>query len=107
MPEQDPRKPKKQKFLQGAAILTIGAILVKVIGFLYKVPLNRIIGNEGFGHFNMAYSIFNVLLTISTAGLPIALSRMISEASTLGNKRQIQRTIDIENVLVFDPKLLL
>ena len=95
MPEQDPRKPKKQKFLQGAAILTIGAILVKVIGFLYKVPLNRIIGNEGFGHFNMAYSIFNVLLTISTAGLPIALSRMISEASTLGNRRQIQKTYQV------------
>ena len=90
MSEQDPRNPKKQKFLQGAAVLTAGAILVKVIGALYKIPMNRIIGTEGFGHFNMAYSIFNVLLTISTAGLPIALSRMISEASTLGNRRQIQ-----------------
>lgn len=83
-------KPKKQKFLHGAAILTAGTILTKIIGALYKIPLNRIIGTEGFGHFNMAYNIFNVLLTISTAGLPIALSRMISEASALNNRRQIQ-----------------
>lgn len=92
MAEHSTGKPQKQKFLQGAAVLTMGTILVKIIGALYKIPMNRIIGTEGFGHFNVAYSIFNVLLTISTAGLPIAVSRMISEASTLGNKRQIQKT---------------
>ena len=83
-------RAKKQKFLQGAAVLTMGAMLVKVIGALYKIPMNRIIGNEGFGHFNVAYSIFNVLLTVSTAGLPIALSRMISQAETMGNRKQVQ-----------------
>lgn len=90
MDERKTVKPKKQKFLQGAAILTLGTVLVKVIGALYKIPMNRIIGNEGFGHFNVAYSIFNVLLTVSTAGLPIALSRMISQAETLGNRKQVQ-----------------
>lgn len=90
MDERRTAKPKKQKFLQGAAILTLGTVLVKVIGALYKIPMNRIIGNEGFGHFNVAYSIFNVLLTVSTAGLPIALSRMISQAETLGNRKQVQ-----------------
>lgn len=95
MAEHSTGKPKKQKFLQGAAVLTMGTILVKIIGALYKIPMNRIIGNEGFGHFNVAYSIFNVLLTISTAGLPIAVSRMVSEASTLGNKRQIQKTFHV------------
>ena len=84
--------PKKQKFLQGAAILTMAAVLVKIMGAPYKIAMNRVVGPEGFGHFNNAYSIFNVLLTISTAGLPIALSRMISEASALGNRRQIQKT---------------
>lgn len=91
MPETRSGKPKKQKFLQGAAVLTIGTILVKLIGALYKIPMNRIIGTEGFGHFNVAYSIFNVLLTVSTTGLPIALSRMISEAETLGQRRQVQK----------------
>lgn len=81
---------KKQNFLQGAAILTFGTLLVKLIGALYKIPMNRIIGTEGFGHFNVAYSIYNVLLMISSTGLPIAVSRMISEANTLGNRRQVQ-----------------
>ena len=90
MAERTTGNPKAQKFLQGTAILTAGVILTKVFGALYKIPLNRIIGPEGFGHFSMAYGIFNVLLTISTAGLPVALSRMISEASALGNRRQIQ-----------------
>ena len=85
-------KAKKQGFLQGAAILTMGTILVKLLGALYKIPMNRIIGTEGFGHFNVAYSIFNVLLTVSTAGLPIAVSRMISQANTLGNRHQVQKT---------------
>jgi stage V sporulation protein B len=84
-------KAKKQGFLQGAAILTMGTLLVKLIGALYKIPMNRIIGTEGFGHFNVAYSIFSVLLTVSTAGLPIAVSRMISQANTLGNHRQVQK----------------
>ena len=91
MSERKTGKAKKQGFLQGAAILTMGTILVKLIGALYKIPMNRIIGTEGFGHFNVAYSIFSVLLTVSTAGLPIAVSRMISQANTLGNKRQVQK----------------
>lgn len=86
---------KKQNFLQGAAILTFGTLLVKLIGALYKIPMNRIIGTEGFGHFNVAYSIYNVLLMISSTGLPIAVSRMISEASTLGHKRQVQKIYSI------------
>ncbi len=91
MSDRNAGKTNKQGFLQGAAILTFGTILVKLIGALYKIPLNRIIGNEGFGHFNVAYSIYNVLLMISSTGLPIAVSRMISEANTLGKKQQVQK----------------
>lgn len=91
MSDRSSGRTNKQGFLQGAAILTMGTILVKLIGALYKIPMNRIIGTEGFGHFNVAYSIFNVLLTISTAGLPIAVSRMVSQANTLGNRRQVQK----------------
>ena len=85
------QKAKKQNFLQGAAILTVGTILVKLIGALYKIPMNRIIGTEGFGHFNVAYSIYNVLLMIASTGLPVAVSRMISESNTLGHRRQVQK----------------
>ena len=76
---------KKQSFLQGTAILALGTILVKLMGFLFKTPLNNIIGEDGFGYFNTAYDVYNVLLMISTTGLPVAMSRMISQAQTLGD----------------------
>ena len=82
---------KKQSFLQGTAILALGTILVKLMGFLFKTPLNNIIGSTGFGYFNSAYDVYNVLLMISTTGLPVAMSRMISEAQALGNEAQIRR----------------
>ena len=85
------RSIKKQAFLQGTAILAMGTIIVKLFGFLFKVPLNNIIDDEGFGYFNTAYDVYNVLLMISTTGLPVAMSRMISEAQTLGNFAQIRK----------------
>ena len=82
---------KKQTFLQGTAVIAIATVLVKLMGFLFKVPLNNIIGEDGFGYFNTAYDVYNVLLMISTTGLPVAMSRMISQAQTLGNHAQIKR----------------
>ena len=74
---------KKQTFLQGTAVLAMATVLVKLMGFLFKVPLNNIIGEDGFGYFNTAYDVYNVLLMISTTGLPVAVSRMISQAQAL------------------------
>ena len=82
---------KKQSFLHGAALLAMATAIVKVIGALYKIPLNAIIGTRGFAYFNTAYDIYSVLLMISTAGFPVAMSRMISEASSLNNTRQMKR----------------
>ena len=58
----DPQK--KQNFLQGTAMLAMATAIVKVIGALYKIPLNAIIGEQGFGYFNTAYDIYNVLLQV-------------------------------------------
>ena len=82
---------KQQNFLQGTALLAMATAIVKVIGALYKIPLNAIIGEQGFSYFNTAYEIYNVLLMISTAGLPVAMSRMISQASSLGHNNRIRR----------------
>lgn len=82
---------KKQNFLQGTAMLTLATAVVKLIGALYKIPLNSIIGEQGFGYFNTAYEIYDVLLMISTAGLPVAMSRMISQASSLHHYDQVRR----------------
>ena len=82
---------KKQSFLHGAALLAAATAIVKVIGAFYKIPLNAIIGTKGFAYFNTAYNIYTVLLLISTAGLPVAMRRMISAANSLGNTKQVKR----------------
>lgn len=84
-------EPKKQSFLHGAALLALATAIVKVIGALYKIPLNAILGTRGFAYFNTAYDIYAVLMMISTAGLPVAMSRMISAASSLDNHAQMRR----------------
>ena len=86
---------KKQNFLQGALILSIAAIIVKVIGAVYKIPLMNIIGGEGFGYYNTAYTIFTPLYTIATAGIPVAVARMVSECVTLGRYRDVRRIFQI------------
>ena len=86
---------KKQNFLHGAAILTAGVVVIKILGAIYKIPLRNIIGETGYGYFFAAYTVYNFFLTISTAGLPVALSRMISEANTLGRPRQARRTFHV------------
>jgi stage V sporulation protein B len=84
-------KGNRQSFAAGAAVLTVAAVIVKIIGALYKIPLGNILGDEGMGHFGIAYSIYNMLLTISTAGFPVAMSKMISEANVAGRPNQIKR----------------
>ena len=82
---------KKQTFLHGAALLAIATAVVKIIGALYKIPLKMIIGDQGYGYFATAYDVYSVLLMISTAGLPVAMSRMISQESALGHYNRVRR----------------
>ncbi len=86
---------KKNTFFGGAAILAVGSIIVKLIGAVYKIPLGRILSEEAFVDFNTSYNIYNFFLTISTAGLPVALSKTISEANTLGRENQVRRVFSV------------
>ena len=71
---------KKQSFLGGAAVLAFGIVAVKIIGAVFKIPLRNILGEGGSADFSNAYNIYATMLTISTAGLPVALSKLVSEA---------------------------
>lgn len=82
---------KKQTFLHGAALLALATAVVKLIGAIYKIPLKMVIGDKGYGYFITAYDVYNVLLLISTAGLPVAMSRLISQANALGQHNQVRR----------------
>ncbi len=59
-------------------ILSVSAVVVKIIGLIYKIPMLRLLGSEGMGYFNSAYEIYALFCTVSTAGLPVAMSVMIS-----------------------------
>lgn len=89
------RANKKQTFLQGAAVLAAATAIVKIIGAIYKIPLQSFIGKAGYGYFGKAYNIYDVLLMISTTGLPVAMSRMIAEAQTLENHDQIRKIFSV------------
>lgn len=71
-------------FFKGALILAVSNILIKIIGAVFKIPLTRIVGDYAMGLYNTAYTYYTILLTIATAGLPIAISKMISESRALG-----------------------
>ncbi|MBR6620529.1 MAG: polysaccharide biosynthesis protein [Clostridia bacterium] len=78
---------KGQSMLNGALILVMATLIVKVIGAIYKIPLTALIGEVGRGYFSSAYEIYTPIYAISMAGLPVAVSKMVSESVTLGNYR--------------------
>ncbi|HJB61990.1 MAG TPA: polysaccharide biosynthesis protein [Candidatus Ruminococcus gallistercoris] len=81
----------RQSFLHGALLLTAGVLLVKVVGALFKIPLSAVITEDGMGYFSTAYSFYNVIFSIATAGFPVAVSRMVSENDSLGRWRDVRR----------------
>ena len=83
---------KSQNYLHGAAILTIGVVIMKILGAIYKIPLGNILGDYGYGIFLSTYNVYNIFFTLSTAGLPVALSRMIAEANANGKIAAKEKT---------------
>ncbi|MBE6747179.1 MAG: polysaccharide biosynthesis protein [Ruminococcaceae bacterium] len=82
---------RKQTLLSAATVLVISTALVKVIGAVYKIPLVWLIGGTGKGYFQAAYDIYTPLYTISMAGLPVAISRLVSENIAANKFRQAQQ----------------
>ena len=84
-------REKKQSFMGGVTVMAISTVFVKICGARYKIPLNTLLGEEGVTHFMSAYNIYTFLLTLSTTGLPLALSKLISEAHATGRRTQMRR----------------
>ena len=78
--------------MHGAAILTVGVVIMKLLGAIYKVPLGNILGDYGYGIFLATYNVYNIFFTLSTAGLPVALSRLIAEADANGKTALKEKT---------------
>ena len=77
------KQPKQNSFFGGAAILAAGILIVKVIGAIYKIPIVNVLGSS-YADFQNAYYIYALLLVVSTAGLPVALSKMVAAANARG-----------------------
>ena len=88
-------KEQRQNFISGAAVLAAAVALTKMLGALYKIPLGNLLDKEGMAHFYVAYNIYNLLVILSTAGLPLALSRLVSRAHALGRENQKRRVFRV------------
>ena len=75
---------KKNSFMQGAMVATIAIIFTKVIGILYVIPFYNIIGDKGGALYGYAYTIYSTFLSVSTVGIPLAISKLVSEYNALG-----------------------
>ncbi len=70
---------RKQSFIKGAAILGVAALFTKLLGAVYRIPYQNITGDEGMFVYQQVYPLYSLLLTVATAGVPIAVSKMVSE----------------------------
>lgn len=95
------RKEKRQSFMLGAAILTASTLIVKVLGLLFSVPLMNLIDPEAMSSFHVAYNIFSIFLMLSTAGLPIAVSRMVGTSYSQGRVREADQVFSVAFWLFF------
>lgn len=89
------RADKKQSFLQGALILASATVIVKLIGAFFKIPLSILIGGEGMGYFTTAYGLYNPIVALAVAGLPVAISKMVAANAAAGKYRDVRRVFSL------------
>jgi len=81
----------KQSFLKGAFILLTASIMVKTMGFVYQIIVVRLISPEGIGIFNMVFPLYITALVITTAGVPLAVSKFVAEVMANNKKEQAEK----------------
>lgn len=89
-----------ETFLRGAFILTLAGMFVKVLGSVSRIFISRVLGGEGVGLYQMAYPIYLLITSISSAGIPVAISILISERLALGDSKGAKKTFKISLLLM-------
>lgn len=74
----EPKQVKTSGILKQGSILAVASILVRMIGLVYRIPMNNILGDDGMGVYSASYEVYNIMLIISSYGLPMAVSKMVS-----------------------------
>jgi stage V sporulation protein B len=91
---------RDSKFIQGALILTVAGFLVKILGAVYRIPLYTILGDEGMGLYQMAYPIYSILLTVSSSGLNVAISKVVAERWALNHRKGAHQAFRVSLIIM-------
>ncbi len=85
------RKNNHDNFMMQGTILAVASVVVRVIGMIYRIPLNRIIGDVGMGLYGGAFEVYNIALLLSSYSLPLAVSKLVADRSARGERRNAFR----------------
>ncbi|MDR0569773.1 MAG: polysaccharide biosynthesis protein [Clostridiales Family XIII bacterium] len=87
-------------FMKGAVVLAAAGAVIKALGAVFRIPLGNMIGDGGMGYYQAAYTIYVMFLTLSNSGLPVSISRLVSERVAVGNRRGAHRVFKVSFILM-------
>lgn len=93
MANRNKNRNQKQDFLLQGGVLAMAAILGRIIGLIYRIPLTNIIGDLGNNYYGCAFDIYNIFLLLSSYSLPMAVSRLVADYRTKGESRNAYRVL--------------
>lgn len=96
---KEKRKNMNKTFVKGAAILTITTFLSKLLGSFFQIPLQNIAGDEVLGIFRLVFPVYMIALTLSVAGVPLAISKLIAELNEKISKRKLRNYLNQRQLL--------
>ena len=84
-------KPQNSNFIVQGGILAFAGIISRIIGFIYRIPLQNTIGDAGMGYYSAAFQIYSIMLIISSYSLPVAVSKLVAARAAKGQYRNARR----------------
>jgi len=90
----------KQSFIKGTMVLILAGLIVKVLGFINRIILAKMIGAEGMGLYQMAVPTLTLIISLATFGLNVAISKMVAEADAVGDQKKIRSILQISLLIV-------
>ena len=90
----------KSSFIEGTILATLAIIITKILGMIYVIPFYKLIGEKGSALYAYAYNIYVIFLSISTAGIPTSISKIVKEYSTLNNLKAKKMTYELGKKII-------
>lgn len=88
------------RLLKGIAVLGVAAVISKLLGTIQKIPLQNLAGDEAYGIYSVVYPFYVLVLFLTTAGFPVAVSKLVSEQVATGNWREARRIYHVSSVIL-------